>query len=130
MSGSFKLQLSMEWYLYVAVSGIALLSSIGMLASKYPIMRNEVHSYEISEFVDEVNTAIYSGNLSIRAYIPDGMCNSTVSSGTLETSVGSFQFLENVSFAGNILCTTGKSAILKMDHTSLDDVVISCGNCN
>ena len=72
MSGSFNLQLSMEWYLYVAVSGIALLSSIGMLASKYPIMRNEVHSYEISEFVDEVNTAIYSGNLYIRAYIPDG----------------------------------------------------------
>ncbi|MEM3781840.1 MAG: hypothetical protein QXT43_02680 [Candidatus Micrarchaeaceae archaeon] len=104
-----KAQLSLEFLIYLSVAG----ASLAVVVAAVPSLLGRAYAYASEyaalSFVDKVNAALISGNATIAAYLPAGLCNATAHGSALETRWGTLYFIVPV-FVGNALCPSGTNA--------------------
>lgn len=125
-----RLQLSVEWLIYIGVAALALLSSISMLAAKSSFVEWHIASYAFSEFSFIINNHISGANTSFTAYVPVGACNSTFTGHGIKNGYGTFDFVAEIRVAGNALCPDGVYKELEISPDGVGQYVMSCKNCN
>ena len=113
-----KAQLSFEFLIYMAVSGISLAVMLGMFIRAQSVQNSmNLRSY-VEELAASINANMNYRSSSFSAYVPSNLCNATVVNGTLVTVQGSFQLDGQLELLGNALCqSTGSVEQLDMTET-------------
>ncbi len=100
-----RAQLSLELMLYVSLAGLAFLFALGVVLSTITKANGNINSFETSQFVDEINTVLLSGNsASIEAYLPRGLCGSSVYGNTISTKYGNFYLVKQLVAQNGTFC--------------------------
>jgi len=78
-----RLQLSLELLVYIALASVSMLASVSIYATYSKALLSGVARYEMYEFVELVNSEALSGSreASFSVFVPEGMCNSSLSGG-------------------------------------------------
>jgi len=111
-----RLQLSLELLVYIALASVSMLASVSIYATYSKALLSGVARYEMYEFVELVNSEALSGSreASFSVFVPEGMCNSSLSGGELQTKYGVFYFIENISIDSKLLCPGGATEYVKI----------------
>ena len=91
-----KAQMSLEFMLYVALGGLALLAALGIATGREAGLNLSIQRFELSSLVAEINGDIAAGSGFAEAYVPASFCNASAEGDELVTAYGSFGFLERV----------------------------------
>ena len=117
--------MSLEFLLYSAVAGIAIALSIYMLARIGGELSRAVGAYMAGRFFSEASAAAESSG-QFYAYLPPGMCNSTINGSEIDTVYGSFYLPGRVEISGRSLCpdrTLASFEITYNDASGSDEVI-------
>ena len=101
-----RAQLSLELLIYVALAGLSLASTLPWAARLIGHVAAEKSAYEISQFVNALNTNLIEGSSRFSAFVPKGVCGANVSGVQLVTNSGSFYLIEPLAAQG-ALCPDG-----------------------
>lgn len=104
-----KAQMSLEMLAYLAIAGISLVLSLAYLSNYYVREGQSVAGYEYSDFVEAINIALMNGASAINIFVPEGLCNSTISGTSLITGNGRFEFVEPVRLSQRLKCLSGST---------------------
>ncbi|MGA3020843.1 MAG: hypothetical protein ABSD68_02755 [Candidatus Micrarchaeales archaeon] len=111
MAHRLKAQLSLELLIYIALAGISLSFALSEAAKASAGTGNEIHLFEIVQFVNSLNEALMGGNgSSFRAFVPQGLCISNITGNLLSTQYGSFYLTEPLHDPNKALCPDGTYA--------------------
>ncbi|MEM0147064.1 MAG: hypothetical protein QXR85_00170 [Candidatus Micrarchaeaceae archaeon] len=109
-----RAQLSLEFLIYVGLAGV----SLAIVGAAIPALLGKANayasSYAAASFVNAVNTALISGNATVSAYLPMGLCNSSAKGDVLETQWGTFYFVAPL-LVGDALCPSGMQATFAIE---------------
>jgi hypothetical protein len=103
--------------LYVALAGLSLALALGAFSREASAVSKSVDSFEISQFVESLNERLMGGSAGgFSAFLPPGICNSTVSGTSLLSAQGAFYLVRPVAVVGNALCPDGTSVALSVRY--------------
>jgi hypothetical protein len=103
----------LELLVYLALAGLSFAFALHAVSGATAGTASDIHSFEIAQFVDYVNTALLGGgSFSAELYLPVGLCNSTISGSSLVTGYGRFYFVGRVAAQKGVLCPDGTYALL------------------
>ncbi len=116
-----KSQLSLEFLLYLSFAGLSLLLAgkvISAMSSSYESLASYLSIYQ---FVNAINSAIIEGNESVHVFIPEALCNSSISNGAIVYNGNKFQFAESIKIQGALSpCNTYAELFLFPNNTSVE----------
>jgi len=104
-----RAQMSLEVLVYVFLAGISIVYSLSLVSGYYSRESAQASSYEYSNFAEAINIALMNGASAVDLYIPPGLCNSTQTSDSMETSHGKLYFAEPVRISYALLCSPGNA---------------------
>lgn len=104
----------MELLLYLALAGLSFAFAIGAVSGSLLKAENAIASFEIAQFVNQVNTMMLTSASQFNSYIPAGVCNSTLSGSLLSTEYGDFYFTWPLKAQEGTLCPDGAYARLRI----------------
>lgn len=108
-----KAQLSLELLLYISLAGLSLAFALGAASGAMVKVGNEIGSFEISQFVNRINTLLLTeSSAQFSAYLPRGLCSSSASGSLLATRYGNFYFTQRVNAQAETFCPDGVYAEL------------------
>ncbi len=113
-----RLQISFELLLYLSLAGIALLTSVAMLASKWSGINRSVDSLGLYYFINSLNEQLASGAQSFSLYVPHGACNSTLSGDAVKTAYGTYYLAGPIGVSSGIFCPDGQTANFALSYQS------------
>lgn len=113
-----KTQLSFEMQLYLAIAGIAMLFAVTELVKVSPEINEATMGYRMAEFVDLLNENILAGNSTFLAYLPEGLCNSSVRDNSINTSFGIYETVVGISVNGSTFCPDNSFARLYLEYAA------------
>lgn len=110
-----RAQLSLELLLYLALAGLSFAVALHAVSGSMAKISNGIGAFEVSQFVDTINSHLFAGSqFSIKLYLPQGLCNSTVSGASITTRYGAFVFVAPVAVQQGALCPDGVFASLNV----------------
>lgn len=110
-----RLQISLEFLLYLSMAGVAMLFAASCAARLAPRLYGYMGSYQVSSFVQQLDYAALSGAGSAELYLPRGVCNSSIDGESMRTVYGNFA-LEYEVEAGDALCPDGMEANISIEQ--------------
>ena len=114
-----RAQLSFEFLVYLSLAGLSLLFSVSILNANSHFLYNKVGYYWASEMAYKINDAILSGSYSnFTTFLPQGMCNSSITGGALDTEYGNFSIAGKVLAQGKVFCPDGAEANFEMGYAN------------
>jgi hypothetical protein len=117
--------MSLEFLLYSAVAGIAIALSIYMLARTGGELSRAVGAYMVGRFFSEASVAAESSG-QFYAYLPPGICNSTINGSEVSTAYGDFYIPGRIEINNRSLCPDKMFASFEItynDASGSDEVV-------
>lgn len=102
--------------LYMAIAGMAVLFAALEIVRASPQMAGSALGYRMMEFVDILNSNIMNGNSSFVAYLPAGLCNSTVRGNWIDTEYGAFSSVSDIHVRNQTFCPDQTSARLYLSE--------------
>jgi hypothetical protein len=107
-----KLQLSLEFLLYLGLASTAMLAAFTIIKNGSIQISDYISRYSAYEFIQSINTALVTGNqMPIQILIPSGMCNSTIVDGEILTPYGKYDLEGNIEINTSELCPSGNASI-------------------
>jgi hypothetical protein len=103
--------------LYLSLAGLSFLFAVGAVSGAYAGLRSSVSSFEISQFVNALNSAMLSGSsFSGNLFVPGGLCSSTLQGNEIFTAYGVYYLEKAASFGPGALCPDGTYATISISE--------------
>ncbi|MGB9732547.1 MAG: hypothetical protein ACP5P2_02310 [Candidatus Micrarchaeia archaeon] len=111
-----KAQISLELLIYLSLSSFSIVFAAGAIMHYAPIIKKELGAYEVWQLIERLDVmAWYYTNGSVHAYIPKGLCNSSLEGDNLVTEFGSF-YIDPALKLDNPFCPDGTYANLSVNE--------------
>ena len=106
-----KAQLSFEMLLYLGISLASIAAGIYAYAYGKGEISRAAGAYSLEELVAAVNSNAGFQSSSFYAYVPEGICNASLSGNRLAYWDAEYYFESNVSIERGVLCASGFTTI-------------------
>lgn len=116
-------QESVEFLVYIAVAAASLAVSLSLFVPYYSGMRRQSEASGFGDFVASLNYATGYSRYAFTARVPEGICNATLSNGSISGPYGSFQLYGNVTFSPAVCGEGGSVALVTVERTGQGYVV-------
>lgn len=108
-----RAQLSLEFLVYLSVSGLALLFAVGVLSVYYGRLSSASNGYANASFLWQISAALYSGADKFTLYVPQSIC--TANAPSLLTPPSTAYYLPtSVRVDLGELCPSGRTESLSL----------------
>ncbi|MGC8699479.1 MAG: hypothetical protein ACP5HW_02965 [Candidatus Micrarchaeia archaeon] len=110
-----KAQISVEFLLYLSAVSLALLAMSSIALHYMPYINEKLGEYATWLLIARINElAAYRDSSSIYAYIPKGLCNSSIENDYLGTVFGQFYINPAIKISKGAFCPDGTYANLSL----------------
>ncbi|MEM0143030.1 MAG: hypothetical protein QXD11_01200 [Candidatus Micrarchaeaceae archaeon] len=103
-----RLQLSIEFLIYTAISAASLIVSIFFFSNFYAKIIQSNSKAELETFVSGINEALQAGINKVSLYVPKSLCSANISDGIIKSKYGEFEVLGNISISSNLCNNSGR----------------------
>ncbi len=101
--------------IYLALAGLSFVLALNTVANISGKMSWNIRAFEISGFFNYLNGALLGGdNVSFNVFLPEGLCNATISNGGVDTVYGTFYLAGALHIPRSALCPDGLLASLQV----------------
>ncbi|MDE1857125.1 MAG: hypothetical protein KGH98_03520 [Candidatus Micrarchaeota archaeon] len=90
MPAAAKAQMSFEFMLFTTVSAVGLLYAVNLFAHSRSAMSSQDDAASMAYFIATLNSQMAYQSSVFSAYVPIGLCNSSVSGYSISTAYGDF----------------------------------------
>lgn len=110
-----KAQMSLELMLYASLAGLSLVFALGAASEESARIGNGTSGFMASQFVNSLNSELVKGGpVEFALFVPQGMCNSTVSGDELLYKGVGLYLAEPLALSGTPFCPDGATASLRL----------------
>lgn len=99
--------MSLEMLAYISIAGISIMYSVNAVTVYYQRINGSMDAYGYFGLAESINTAILQNAASVTAYVPAGLCNSTIDGSELTTTNGKVYFIKEIQASMGVLCGPG-----------------------
>ncbi|MGC8662444.1 MAG: hypothetical protein ACP5RT_01510 [Candidatus Micrarchaeia archaeon] len=110
-------QISLEVLFYLSLSSLAMLLMASLAVRYIPYINNKLNEYAAFLLISKINElTAYRKSLNFYFYTPKGLCNSSISNDSVESSLGSFYLSPTVKVKNRVFCPDGTYANFSLEN--------------
>jgi len=117
--------MSLELMLYASLAGVSFVFALGEVASSSAKISSGTAAFEASQFVNSLNAELIGGGTArFILFVPQGMCNSTVSGAELRYGGSELYLVEPLTLSGDPFCPDGAYASFSITYNGTGSYLV------